>query len=770
MASGTFSTTFGTYYRLQMEWTATQSVANNTSTVTAKLYLISLSSRSSISSSSSKTFRITIDGTASSTTGNLNLSGGQKKLLHTYSKVVPHGSNGAKSVPIVGFMQWGLSINGHTSDVTISKTEALPTIVSASSISTVSSWRAGESLSVTINRASSAYTHTVRAYVGSTMVATRTGVGASVVFNFSTAELNTIFITIGTHTASVASVEVDTYSGSTKIGSTDTHNFDITAGLPTDKISFPSGTNYTVGDAITFNLTPYNSRFYHTVILRYAGEEIARTEMTPGETLGVINTGTSAIMNDLHSKIGYADYANFTLEFYSKWVNQVIRQPVEKTIRFYPDLSSLSPTFDAELDVTDTNTTIRNILGADYYLSGKSTIQITVPSAQKATAQGSEVITQYTFSVGNKTVTVPNTPGSIVATIPGVVASGYTTITATAQDTRGAEASVYWSGTFIPYFDLIVGASASRVGRFETTTNLEVTTKYAPVIKTSSPLNSLVSRRYRYRQRNGAWGGWITLSAIATVATASLSLDNTKSWDIEVEVTDRFGTKTTQTIYVSAGKPTLFIDALRNSVGVNKFPDKSNAFQVEGDVIATGYGQFNDVKIGTYANDMYKSGAKLLLSAQSDVTDFHKGAFTMRPYLYDVTFSTNKGKFYFSDPITAPSGITADVTGNLSGNVTSSGTSTFNYTMFNDQPITSYLETGFCGIQMDGATPFGIGVGVNFKMSKNYTPTSITLSQDSGNIATSKVFTGYITKHGFWIQIVRSNATTNTAWRGTYRA
>lgn len=42
--SGTINKDFGGGYRIQIEWTATQNISANTSTITAKFYLISLGS------------------------------------------------------------------------------------------------------------------------------------------------------------------------------------------------------------------------------------------------------------------------------------------------------------------------------------------------------------------------------------------------------------------------------------------------------------------------------------------------------------------------------------------------------------------------------------------------------------------------------------------------------------------------------------------------------------------------------------------------------
>ena len=63
-ASGTIQAAIRTGYRLQIAWTVgSQSVANNTSSVTAKVQLVSTGSSYTINSSASKSGSLTINGT-----------------------------------------------------------------------------------------------------------------------------------------------------------------------------------------------------------------------------------------------------------------------------------------------------------------------------------------------------------------------------------------------------------------------------------------------------------------------------------------------------------------------------------------------------------------------------------------------------------------------------------------------------------------------------------------------------------------------------------
>ena len=764
--SGTFSQTFGTYYRLQLEWTATQSASAGTSTITAKLYLMSLSSRASISSSSSKTFRITIDGVASATTGNLNLSGGQKKLLHTFTHTVSHNTDGTKTVPITGFMQWGLNINGHTSDVTISKNEVLTPIQSSSTIGTISSWRAGGSLSVGINRASTAYSHTLRVYIGTTLVATRTGItSSSYVFNFTASEKTTIFNTIGRNSSAATRVELDTYSGSSKVGSTDSKAAAIAAGLPST-INYVSSP-IEVGDPLLVGASYNNEEFTHTLILKDGATEIGRIEVPAYEALAI---DTFQYFDELTSRIGSATYKDFTVELYTKYGTQVIRDSDTATVRIRPNEGAMQPEFSQPgwlvISDMDLESTIATALGSGYYLSGESRLYVKIPAAYKATAKLGATIETYTVSVGNKSAVYYDTAGDINMYVNYPTASGPTEITVTARDSRGNEASVTKTVQFISYTAPTITASASRVGRFEDTTNVSISTPYSPVIKGTTPVNTITSRRYRTRQQGGVWSGWTALSTTLSTVNFTLSLDNTKAWDFEFEVSDKFST-VNRIITVSAGRPTLFIDASKNSVGINKFPTSNDSLEATRAEIA-------NISIGAALDDISKTSSTFNVARNNGGTgntvDFANGAFKFVIYSGDISLYTNRGEFYFGNKINAYAGIT--------GNITSSGKSTFNDVdvngtlKFATQPIQSVSETGFCGIGGMGASGFSsavAGVGVNFRVRKNYTPSSIYLSESSASFSTP-VLAINISSDGFWLYINGNGSVSYRYWRGRYTA
>ncbi|MBT2688254.1 phage tail protein [Bacillus sp. ISL-47] len=88
-----------------------------------------------------------------------------------------------------------------------------------------------------------------------------------------------------------------------------------------------------------------------------------------------------------------------------------------------------------------------------------------------------------------------------------------------------------------------------------------------------------------------------------------------------------------------------------------------------------------------------------------------------------------------------------------------------------NQPISSHVETGFCGcggMAANTTTSAVAGQGVNFKMKKSYTPSSVALTVSSSNRPANVID---INPNGFWIYVNGNGVDGGYYyWRGTYTA
>lgn len=252
--SGTIQQAIRTGYRLQIAWTVdTQSVANNTSTVTAKVQLVSTGSSYTINSSASKSGSLTINGTKYTFNFTAALSGNQTKTLYTKTVTVAHAADGSKTCAFSATCGINVTLSGtYYGNVTASGNGSFETIARASSITSVTatvSVNGTNAVSVAISRKASSFTHTVVFSFGS-YSKTNTGVSTSTSYAIPTSWLNAI----PNATSGTGKVTVTTYSGSTKIGSAVSKNFTLT--VPTSVV--PTFTSVGVTDT-TSNQTTFGN-------------------------------------------------------------------------------------------------------------------------------------------------------------------------------------------------------------------------------------------------------------------------------------------------------------------------------------------------------------------------------------------------------------------------------------------------------------------------------------------------------------------------------
>ena len=200
---------------LRFNWSqSSQSVANNNSVVSWNLQLIA--SGGSISSSASKSWSVTVNGSNYSGTNTVGVSNGQTKTLASGSTTIAHNADGTKSFSFSFSQQFDINYSGvgWIGTKSGSGNGTLTTIPRTSSVSSTNA-NIGENITITINRASSSFTHTLTySFCNlSGTIATKTS-STSVSWKLPT----TFYAQIPNSKSSCGTITCDTYSGSTKIG------------------------------------------------------------------------------------------------------------------------------------------------------------------------------------------------------------------------------------------------------------------------------------------------------------------------------------------------------------------------------------------------------------------------------------------------------------------------------------------------------------------------------------------------------------------------
>lgn len=218
MASGVIT---GAYrgYTVRTEWSSVSNVASNYSDVTcvhklvcASAYALDISGRNN---------SCTAGGIAQSfTSGTISTSGGTTITLGTTKHRVSHNADGTKSISINTTFYMRASISGvWIETITANGTAVLDTIPRASSV-TCNSFNIGDSTTVTINRASSSFTHTIK-YVFGTLSGTIADKTSEASIGW-TPNTSNFYGQIPSSTSKSGTITCDTYSGSSLVGTSQT--------------------------------------------------------------------------------------------------------------------------------------------------------------------------------------------------------------------------------------------------------------------------------------------------------------------------------------------------------------------------------------------------------------------------------------------------------------------------------------------------------------------------------------------------------------------
>ena len=199
---------------IKIVYSYTQNVSKNQSTITMTLYVHRDSYGPSWNTKCDA--YIQLDGSKVMTyDGSFNIGTSWVKIGSTVSKTVTHNADGTKTISLKGFFD-SLGLTSKLDDLTVSGNVTLKTIPRASSISSISGSTIGSPVTVNISREVSSFTHKVYYSFGETKdYLLGSSVGTSLTFTPSMNDCNDI----PNSTKGTATIRVDTYNGSTKIGS-----------------------------------------------------------------------------------------------------------------------------------------------------------------------------------------------------------------------------------------------------------------------------------------------------------------------------------------------------------------------------------------------------------------------------------------------------------------------------------------------------------------------------------------------------------------------
>ncbi|MDE6208449.1 MAG: DUF859 domain-containing protein [Lachnospiraceae bacterium] len=212
--SGSFSTSQRDGREIvRCDWVGSQNTANNTTTITAKLYFTNLYAISI----GERTHTVTIDGTSYTITSSaINTTG--EHYLGSVTKIINHNSDGTKNISMSFVFSLKATLSGvYYENMSKSTTATLNTIPRASTLSfSASGVELGSEVIISINRASTSFTHTLTYSFGSASGS----IGINVGENVRWTPILTLANQIPNTASGTATITCKTYNGSTLIGTT----------------------------------------------------------------------------------------------------------------------------------------------------------------------------------------------------------------------------------------------------------------------------------------------------------------------------------------------------------------------------------------------------------------------------------------------------------------------------------------------------------------------------------------------------------------------
>ena len=469
--SGTIKKDIRTGYRLQIAWEVlSQSVADNTSEVKVKVQLVSTGSYYTIISSLEKSGSVTINGTKYSFNFTAALSANQTKTLYTKTVTVKHSADGSKTCE----MSCSIGLNVYLTDVyfgtqTAEGDAVFNTIPRATQPTlSASSVDMGSSITISMPRASSDFTHTLSYSFGSLTGTIGSGLGTSKAWTVPLDFVNAVI----TAASGTCTLTCSTYNGSTLIG---TKTVSFTANVPASVV------------------------------------------------------------------------------------------PTISAVAVTETVSGLAAKFSG-------------------FVQNKSKLNIAITAAG---ASGS-TITAYKTTVDGKSYTGAS------ATTSAITSSGSVAITVTVTDSRGRTATTTKNITVIAYSPVVVKTLVAGRCTSDGTSSAEGTYLSAKIGFTIAPVGNLNTNTYVLQYRQSGASSWTTLlsgsgySMDATKVSTSAVLAADNNYEVQLTVTDYFGSVTSNVVNIGTAYTLLDFKASGKGVAIGKIADRENALEVAMQTKTTG--------------------------------------------------------------------------------------------------------------------------------------------------------------------------------------
>ena len=539
-------------WTFKIEWSESNaSIADNTSKVTAKIYLGRARSQSYVGGNYSAT--ININGTSENFSGNIPyptyINAGAWYYLKEKTVTVTHGSDGSKSCSI---------------SATMSSSDFSPSYCSASGTATLSTIPRYANISENI----SSKTETT-ATVSWTSDVTVDYIWYRVEGSQTWESLDISDGTSGTYVISGLSPNTQ-YALFTRYRRKDSQLITDLDYLTVTTYNYPyadTTPDFMIGDQLTLGIYNPLGREVSVTLVGDDNSDIETMTIVGTICTGFYSTTTRGKLyqtipdsqtGDYKVRVDYGTTSSITVNGGEYEVDPVASAPLFVSASYVDsNNTSIAITGDNSKIVRNQSTVYYSVtVVAKSYYSQVVSCSVTVNGntyslSQYATPQGAII-----YRGGNQTI---NSGTNVVATF-------------TATNSRGLTATRDLTITMVNWTAPTGIITVQRQDNYYSNTNLKCDAQY-----TSIGTNAIT---ITYEADRDDGGGSVVTGTLADNVTSVVSLDNEYAWTISVTVTDSFGGTNTYIVHLSRGMPIIFFDRIKSSVGINCFPQNDLSLEI----------------------------------------------------------------------------------------------------------------------------------------------------------------------------------------------
>ena len=242
---------------------------------------------------------------------------------------------------------------------------------------------------------------------------------------------------------------------------------------------------------------------------------------------------------------------------------------VDKTMT----IVNANPTF-TDFDYKDSNSQVVAVTENNQVLvKGLSNLVVDIKAENKMVAIKQATAKNYVSMIDNISISTEYSENDLSIDLGSINSSGTKKLDVRAYDSRNNSTLVSKNVIVYDYEKPVINATISRLNNFEDETTLRVDGSYSKLIINEVNKNGIQLVKYRYRETDGDWSNWENMSIDVNdnkfiCETVIMLLDNTKSFEFEIEADDNLSNNKT-ILYVDVGKPVFFVSSNKRACYIN---------------------------------------------------------------------------------------------------------------------------------------------------------------------------------------------------------